>query len=367
MRLIQCRIGVSRVIVILLLLLSFIFGALFSYVYTLGFYAPKEFELPGKSTITIQDVEFSPQDTSYFNVTVLNPSYSPSSVGITRIEARTTDNNQIHEINQTEPSIPFTLARGESRTFRASWNWANYTGVRLPLTDRPVEIRVFIQDENGLITGAIFETRKPRVVLLIQTVEFNSSISVTQFNMSVKNFQTSDTYVNVTSVSVTIANNTITPSEVIPSLPYGLAPGDPPANLTVVWNWRDYQGAIITLGAHTEQGYFHQETVHLPPLMNITISDLAFNATDTNHFNITATNSATSPGYVDISRITVSTGGLPAINISEWIAYPSSRLEKNSSLVLVCTWDWSANRGQTVVVTVYTSQGFTVAKESQIP
>jgi hypothetical protein len=185
--------------------------------------------------------------------------------------------------------------------------------------------------------------------------------------MSVENFQTSDTYVNITSISVTIADNTITLNQVIPSLPYGLAPGDPPAQLTVLWNWRDYQGAFITLGAHTKQGYFHQETIQLPPPMNLTINDLTFNATDTNHFNVTTINSATSPGYVDINRITVSTGGQPAINVSEWTASPSSRLEKNSSLVIVCTWDWSTSRGQTAVVTVYTSQGFIVTRESQIP
>lgn len=258
MRLIQNTKGISKPILILLLLISFIIGALFSYVYTMGLYASSEFKLPSRSIITIESVEFSDQDTSFFNVIVLNPSYSPTNVSITRIVVRTTDDNKIHEISDTSPLLPYLLKRGISQMFRCNWNWANYTGIKLPYTGAPVEVFVFLEDK----TGAVFEVRKPHVILVISEIKFNSTV-MNHFNITVENLQSSATYVNITSISLNVAN--ITSDMVTPSLPYGLAPGDPPATFKVSWNWTDYQGESVTVGVHTLQGYMHRRTVTLPP------------------------------------------------------------------------------------------------------
>lgn len=258
MRLIQNTMGISKLILILLLLISFIIGALVSYVYTMGYYASSEFKLPSSSVITIESVEFPEQDTSFFNVTMLNPSYSPTSANITRIAARTTDDNRVHEISDTSPPLPYLLNRGVSQTFRCSWNWANYTGIKFPYTGAPVEVFVFLEDK----TGAVFEKPKPHVTLFITKIKFNSTVSVNYFNVTVENSQSSATYVNITSISVNVAN--ITTDMVTPSLPYGIAPGDPPATFIVSWNWTDYQGESVTIGVHTLQGYMHQSTITIP-------------------------------------------------------------------------------------------------------
>jgi hypothetical protein len=219
----------------------------------MGFYAPSEFHLPQRPVILLENVTFDNQDASFVNVTVFNPSYSPSDAVITRMEARTTDDNIIHELNVTSPPIPYSLKRGENRTFVCQWNWANYTGIRLPPTDSPVEIRVFSEDERG----EILITKKPYVLLLITDIVFNS-IDPNHFNITVRNMETSVTYVNITSISVNVAN--ITASMVTPALPYGLAPGDPAVTFTVAWNWTAYQNQTITIGVHTRQGYMHQRT-----------------------------------------------------------------------------------------------------------
>ncbi len=356
--------GTSKVILVLLLFMSFIIGALLSYIYTMGYYAPSEFRLPEEPTITIQSVEFSKQDTLFFNVTVLNPSYSPSDVNITRIEARTTDDNKIHTINDVMPTLPFMLGKGHYQTFRATWHWANYTGIKLPYTDTQVEIRVFIQDGRG----EILELKRPLTRLVITSVEFNPSVSVNHFNLTVQNLQLSETYVNITAFS--IEGQAVPQDRVTPSLPYTLNPGDSPVQFQCFYDWHGFMNQSATVKVDTLQGYISQQTFLLPQPVILNIPQIVFNATvNTAHFNITVSNAANSSTYVDISKIEVATGTEAPVEISQWTPDPSSRLEKNASILILCPWDWSSFGGQslTVKVTVYTSQGFAVSKEAQIP
>jgi len=248
MRLIHEVWGVSKLILILLLLVSFIVGALLSYIWTMGYYAPQEFHLPSQANVAIERVEFFAQNATFFNVTILNPSYSNSSVKITRIAAITKEDNRLHEINASSPPLPYVLERGVSQIFKCNWNWASYNGIKLPYTDAPVEILVLIEDGSG----ATFEVKRP-VVTLVSEVMFNSSISLIYFNVTVRNLNSSATYVNVTSIRVDVTN--ITPDMVTPSLPYGLSRGDLPVTFRVSWNWTDYQGRIIAISVSTQQGY----------------------------------------------------------------------------------------------------------------
>jgi hypothetical protein len=356
--------GISKIILIVLLLVSFIAGALFSYVYTMGYYAPSEFRIPENSVVNIQSVEFSEQDAHYFDVTVLNPSYSPSEVNIIRIEARTTEDNLVHIATATVPQLPFALQKGETQTFRASWNWASYTGIKLPYTDSIVEIRVFLQDGRG----EIFETRRPVTRLLITDHKFDPSISVNHFNLTV-NLETSETYVNIT--AFTINDNPLPTGSVTPVLPYTLDPGDDPVQFRCLYNWTSLMGQNITVGAQTTQGYIAQRTLTLPKpvILDIPSSQIIFNATiGTQKFNITVTNNANSSTFVNVDRITVAVGQQAPVNITQWIAYPSAILGINESILLACTeWEWSTYTGQTAKITVYTTQGFTISKETQIP
>lgn len=355
--------GISKIILVLLLLISFILGAVFSYVYTMGYYAPSEFRVPEKTVITIQSVEFNKQDTHFFDVTVLNPSYSPSDVNITGIEARGTDDNIVNVMTDTVPSLPYQLQKGQSQTFRATWNWANYTGIRLPYTDRPVEIRVFITDGSGVI----LELKKPLTRLMITELVFNQSISVNHFNVTIQNLASSETHVNIT--TFIIEGNRVPTDRVVPTLPYTLNPGDSPVQFQCFYNWTGLMGQGATIGVDTYEGYIAQETVPLPGPVILNVSRTDFNATiGTQQFNITVANYANSSTYVDIDRITVTVGGQAPVNITQWTADPSSILGTNESVLIACTgWEWSTYAGQTVKITVYTTQGFIISKETQIP
>jgi hypothetical protein len=340
-------------------MLSFLIGALLSYVYTMGFYAPLESKLPSRPTVIIEDVKFSEQDTSFFNVTVLNPSYSPETANITRIVVRTTDDNRVHRIRDTWPTLPRLLKPGSSQTFICNWNWANYTGIRLPYTDAPIEIFVFLKDN----TGSVFETRRPYVSLMISKIEFNSTISVNHFNLTIENSRSSETYVNISSITVNVAN--IAAEMVTPNLPYGLPPGTN-STFKVSWNWTNYQGETITVGAHTLQGYMHQLTIRLPPPVNLTITDISFNISNTTHFNITILNAKTSPTHVDISRIILFVDN-ETIKLTEWTATPSPTLKPDVPTLLICKWEWTNYRNKNLLVKVLTWQGFTASRSTTIP
>lgn len=362
MQLAQDVTGTSKIILILLLLISFIFGALFSYVYTMGYYASSELQIPEKSFITIQSVEFDKQDTHFFDVTVLNPFYSPSDVNVARIEARGTDDNIVNVITDTEPPIPYLLQRGHSQRFRATWNWANYTGIRLPYTDRPVEIRVFLTDGSG----GILELKKPLTRLIITEFEFNQSVSVNHFNVTVQNLESSETHVNIT--AFVIEGNPISADNVAPQLPYTLNPGDAPVKFQCFYNWTGLMGQDAAIRVDTYEGYIAQETLRLPEPVTLDIPQVVFNATiTTQQFNITVTNYANSSSYVDIDRITLAVGQEALVNVTQSIPSLPLRLDRNVSTLIVCTWTWSTYSGQVAKITVYTSQGLIFSKEIQIP
>ena len=352
--------GISKIILVLLLLISFILGAVFSYIYTMGYYAPSEFRIPEKSLITIQSVELNKQDTHFFDVTVLNPSYSPSDVNITRIEARGTDESIVNVITDTVPSLPYQLQRGDSQTFRATWNWANHTGIRLPYTDRPVEIRVFITDGSGVV----LQLKKPLVDLVITELGFNQSTSINHFNVTIQNPASSETHVNVT--TFVIEGNLVPTDKVTPQLPYTLNPGDAPVRFQCFYNWTGLMGQSVTIGVGTYEGYITQEITPLPSRVILNVSSVNFLGTQ--EFNMTVANQANSSTYVSIDRVTVTVGQQAPVNITHWNAYPSSILSINESIVIVCTgWEWSTYTGQTVKITVYTTQGFIISRETQIP
>ena len=242
------------------------------------------------------------------------------------------------------------------------WNWANYTGINLPYTDEPIEIRVFHADGRA----EILEVKRPLTTLVITHLVFNSSISVNHFDATVQNVASSKTYVNITGIS--IEGSVI--STVSPKLPYSLNPGEAPKQFQCSYNWTNVQGREVSVRISTLQGYIAQRTQTLPKPVILNISQIVFNAAlSTDQFNVTVSNAVDSSTYVDINRITVTVGEGDAIDISQWVANQSTRLETNASVLITCTWNWGSLEGQslTAKVTIYTSQGFTVSKEAQIP
>ncbi|MDH5782178.1 MAG: hypothetical protein OEZ35_00735 [Candidatus Bathyarchaeota archaeon] len=351
MRLLQGLRGISKLMFIILLLLAFIAGATLSYIWTMGYYASPEFQLPKKANITIEDVAFPAQDATFFNVTILNPSYSLSSVKVSQIVVLTND-GILHEVEAQDLQNP--LEAGSSRTFRGFWDWANYTG-------QTVKVIVYVAEGSG----ANVQTEIPPYVKLTVEAYFNSSISVQHFNVTFQNAEASVTYVNITELTVngeTIPTENITVNGEPVSFPYFLNSSES-VLFECLWNWTDYQGETVTVAVKTLQGYMAKHIVANPQPVELTITKVVFNSTiSTDYFNVTLSNSETSGAYVDISEISLQVNG-EIVDITEWAAYPEQRVEPRYSVLLVCTWNWQDHKGNTATVTIGTLQGFQVSSE----
>lgn len=141
MRLVQNAFGISKFILILLLLISAIVGGVLSYMWTEGYYQSIGFQIPETATVTITNVNFDSQDLTFFDLALLNPSFSPSSVSVAQIMVSTED-GVLHNVEDVDPSLPYELQISESKTFKCIWNLTDYTG-------KDIKVHVFVADGPG--------------------------------------------------------------------------------------------------------------------------------------------------------------------------------------------------------------------------
>ena len=352
MRLIKNGIGISKLVIILLLLISFLLGAVLSYIWTMGFYAPSEFNIPSQTNLTIENVQFYTQSATFFIVTLLNPSYSPSKATVQQIKVETED-GLLHSIVSTTPPLPQDLARGESQTFKSVWNWGDYA-------NQKIKVMAFIAEGSG----ATFETTAAFMNLTIAKVLFEPAVTVTRFNVTLESMNSPISL----DIDKILVNRTEVGIRLPQTLPFTLNPN---ASVTFTLNrdWRDLQNKTVTVEVNTAQGYRALKPVSAPPPVVLTIENVVFNnATSTQHFNITVHNGAYSPASVNITDVTVSVQGT-TVTITNISLIPSEPLQPNSSVIVVVYWDWSGYQGKSITVTinVNTSQGFIATTEAQIP
>jgi len=232
--------GISKILFTLCLILTLIVGAVLSYLWTMGYYASQQYQIPKNPALSIESVEFPEQNTTFFNIVVLNPSYSSGKVSIEQLMVLT-ENSQLHDVNLS-PALPFSLDVGKSQSFKGDWNWANYTG-------QEVKIIVFVSEGSGPTTTRLL----PYVGLTVEA-RFNSTITE-RFNVTVRNLGESATYVNITGItlnhespqSVKIGDENV-------SFPYPLNINES-VTFTCVLNWTTYQGKEVIVAVKTLQGY----------------------------------------------------------------------------------------------------------------
>jgi len=346
MRLIHDVKGVSRLVLILLLLIDFVLGALLSYMWTMGGYAPREFHLPSRANVTIESVEFYVEDATFFNVTLLNPSYSPSAVAIEQILVSTND-GLLYKATNTQPSLPSTLTSGNSQTFKAFWNWANYTG-------QTVNVIAFVADGSG----ATFQKITPSMNLTIASVNFDPTVSATNFTVTVQSMG-SQTFMNLTRITINGEDITVSPF-----LPYTLNV-NASATFILTRTWSYLQGESATVNVETLQGFTAQKSQVVPEVLKV--SSIIFHPTNTSSFILIVQNVATPQISLDISQIMVNVQGETVIIESVVPALPY--LLQQDPEIFTCSWNWSnyAEQGVKATVTVYTLQGFFVSSEASIP
>lgn len=359
--------GISTLSLLILLLVSGIVGAVLSYLWTVGYYVEIGLKVPeGITTITITNVTFPLEDSNYFNVTILNPSYSKADANITSIAivAIANDVETIYNIPPVfiEPrlSTPYPLKKGETVTFKCSRNWGEFAG-------QTIRVVVFLQDDSG----ATFPYKTSKVKLEIAKAEFDTTVTIERFNMTIRNSAESPIPLNVTEILFdfsSIPNQNITIQNGNATLPQQLQPGQNKTFICSLNLWKKgYLGSSHTITAKSLQGYsatYKTETLPLPVALNIT--DVTFNASDTSRFNVTLFNLPSSPHFVNISRVTITNGTQVFDNIT-LIGNALQGLMPGENSTLQCSWNWKTFKGDEVKITVYTTQGFFVHKFKTFP
>jgi hypothetical protein len=343
--------GLSRLGLVLLLVISFLLGAILSYVFTLGFYASNEYRIPSQNTVALQSVNFFTENATFFNATVFNPTFSPSNVTVQRIEVITAD-GKVH--STVTPYLPLSLNVGASRTLQCFWDWGNYTGQ---------SVYVNVIPQNGL--GSNLKAVTPSMNLTIMSVNFLPSVTAHNFTVSIRNAG-SPIPLDVNNILVNGFESLTIPSLTQP-LALSNATDALPVNLTISHDWVDLQGQSVTISAETVQGFTAYKTITAPSVTSVISINAIFNASNTNQFNVTLLN-AFSDAILEVNEVTASVGGnITVIAPANWTAYPSTKLELHAPTTIVCIWDWNSYRGQSVVVTVGTVQGFQMAKQVSLP
>jgi hypothetical protein len=336
--------AVSTILFILLLLCAAIIGALVSYVWVIASY----YNVPNSTTLSIESAVFPVTNFSYFNLTILNPSYSLSDVNVTGFRVTVIDTNTTFDVNMIEypGSLPYVLQKGVLQTFRCIRNWSNITGENVTIRSLPTDI---------LTAGNMFTV--PPIKLNLTPV-FDASQTVGYFNLKVQNPPEST---NLTISEIAVAGEQLS---VTPSLPYVLQNN---GSITFICNqnWEDLRYQNATLTVQTAEGYATSYTTNTLPGATLQISDVKFDYSDTSYFNLTIDSTASSTTSPILSSVnltwanqTSSLFTIPQLNFTTVYVSP------NQSLTLRCLWNWNAIRSENITIKVYTNQTFTVPAET---
>jgi hypothetical protein len=337
------RKAVSTLALIVLMLCSAVFGALVSYLWVMSSY----YNMPEDTTLLIvEDVVFPVFDARYFSVTILNPSNSISDVNIRAIRLSVEGKNEVYNVTKAGPALPFSLRRGTKQTFNCNWNWGNFAGETLRI--EPVAA-------NASTKSYAYVT--PRVKLKL-TPKFDPSQSIEYFNLTVENHAS---IINLTISKIIVLDDSITPINVAPSLPYVLSP-DQTEIFRCDWNWENYREQNVTITVETSEGYESVYTTNKLLGAVLHIDEIKFDYTDTTYFNLTISSSEYSTATATINRVnltlpdetTIILDTIPPLDI---IPIP---IPRNESVTIRCIWNWNTHRNETVTVKVYTKQGFII-------
>jgi hypothetical protein len=301
--------------------------------------------IPENTTISVTDVNIDVENAESFSLTVLNPTYSPTVATIKQIMVITQD-DEVHNILSLSPQLPFELNKGKEQTFDCNWNWGDYIG-------ETANIVVVVEDGSG----AVYELGAVAVGLEIKQSSFSGS-DTEHFKLYIENPEESEVEFQITKIVVTLENGTeLDMRDTSPALPTTLSKNTT-STITCAWNWGDYRDKDITITAYTSQGYQFSEERSTPTLSQILVTDVEFDTTSLQTFEITVENSEYS---VEPATIVV----VEVITDSETINVPLTSPQSlpfdipiGDSVTMTCNWNWSANRDQNIVITVETSEGF---------
>jgi hypothetical protein len=155
--------------------------------------------------------------------------------------------------------------------------------------------------------------------------------------------------------------------EITPSIPKVLLV-DTYNTFKCSWDWTDYRGKNITITVYTSQGYAYHLTKTTPKPAQLSITDAVFNISNMTFFNITVKNSENSIVSANLTLVEIFLEDYTSLELS--VESPPDlpyTLPIGDTVTLKCLWDWVDNRGETIAITVKTSEGYLGYLQQTIP
>jgi hypothetical protein len=337
--------AISKILFILLLLLALVIGSIFSYLLIVGYYITLDIRVPVNTTISVLDVAFNPQDSETFNITILNPTYSPTQATITEIYVATED-DIVYKISDVNPQLPFDLDKGQDETFVCRLNLGEHSGEN-------VKLMVLVEDGSG----SAYEFEITPVKVIITGTVFTTD-DTQHFDVTISNPDDSTINLDLTRIAVTMDNETFFEvSEITPTIPRVLSPGILQA-FRCSWDWTYYRGRNATISVFTYQGYTASRIATTPKPVQLSIAEINVDSSNTTYFNVTVTNSEHSIISANITSIKLNLEDETTVEVvTESPSLPYT-LSIGETVTLKCLWDWTDRRGEGVIVVVDTSEGY---------
>jgi hypothetical protein len=347
--------AISKLLLILLLLLAMIIGSIFSYLLLAGYYLNLDINVPEKTTLSVVDIGLNMQNAETFNITVLNPTYSPTEAKITEILVATED-NVVHTVVTVNPELPCELDKGQEEIFVCDWNWGDYAGENLG---------VIVVAEEG--SGAVYEIETALVGLEISSAIFTTT-DTKNFDVTVKNPAAAASDLKVTKITVTMENGTdVNVRETTPSIPITLL-SNTSTTFVCSWDWTYYRGMNATINVYTSEGFEFHRTETTPKPVQLSITDSIFDSSVLSSFRITVKNSENSIAAANLTTVEImfedyTTEEVPVESPPD-LPYT---LPIGDSVTLKCLWNWSGHRGETVGIYVNTPEEYIGYRQQTLP
>lgn len=342
--------GVSTLIVIVLMLCAAVLGGLISYMFVIS-----NFYLEPENTVelVITEVSFPVDHADYFDLTIMNPSHSPSGTNIMEIYFTVDGEEGIYDVTNTDfGEPPISLERGTSKTIRCFENWGQFAG-------KTITVHVSATDASGAVRSV-----ETRYVKLEMDAEFNATISCKQFNLTVENNPQSEVNLTLTNVYInweTPENVVLLPNRENVTFPMTLPHGGT-VSFQCFYDWEGLVNPLVCV--ETLEGYYVEKRANATASVLLLLTDVAFNETDASELSVTLSNSGESSTPVDITDIVLTYGDESIhINGSRTIPkfYPYYRLDKNATVTFDhCLWNWTdqSYRDIYITITAHTRQEF---------
>jgi hypothetical protein len=340
------RKALSSLSLIILLLIAAIIGGIISYLWVAGYYVSLKEKIPEQDMVAITNLSFNPQNATAFNVTLLNPSFSPSDkTRVVAIGYTGQNENTLHLVRVSIPSLttPFNLPRGTNETFLCR-------GDLSPYVNQTVTVSVFVL--NG--SGSTNSMKIPYTQLFVNP-DFNPNVGVKNFTVTLRNAPLSIATLSVTGIS--ISTQSINTTLITPTLPYTLAPNKT-VTLSLNYNWSSYAsiGGPQQISVLTKEGYSASNSTQVPKLA-FSIQQITFNETDTKHFTVKVMNQVSANTPLNVSRIEVLMENGTVKDVTPSLDSHTNGVLGNSTATFTVSWDWTNYRSKNAIVTVYMLQG----------